>query len=82
MGAGDMKLAAMLGAFLGWQVVLVSIFVAVLLGGVLAIGLIASGLRDRKDPIPFGPFLAAGGAAGLLWGERVVRWYLSGFVAS
>jgi leader peptidase (prepilin peptidase) / N-methyltransferase len=82
MGAGDMKLGAMLGAFLGWKVVLLSIFVAVVLGGALAVALMASGLRGRKDPIPFGPFLAAGGAAGLFWGERVVRWYLGGFVAS
>jgi leader peptidase (prepilin peptidase)/N-methyltransferase len=82
MGAGDMKLGAMLGAFLGWKVVLLSIFVAVVVGGVLSVVLIASGIRGRKDPIPFGPFLAAGGAAGLFWGERVVQWYLSGFVAS
>jgi leader peptidase (prepilin peptidase)/N-methyltransferase len=82
MGAGDMKLGAMLGAFLGWKVVLLSIFAAVVAGGVLAVALMAFGIRGRKDPIPFGPFLAAGGAAGLFWGERVVRWYLSGFVAS
>jgi leader peptidase (prepilin peptidase) / N-methyltransferase len=82
MGGGDLKLGAMLGAFLGWKVVLLSVFVAVLVGGILAVALIATGVRGRKDPIPFGPFLAAGGAAGLFWGERVVRWYLSGFVAS
>jgi leader peptidase (prepilin peptidase)/N-methyltransferase len=81
MGAGDMKLGAMLGAFLGWKVVLLSVFVAVLAGGVLATLLIALGVRGRKDPIPFGPFLAAGGAAGLFWGERMVRWYLSGFAS-
>jgi leader peptidase (prepilin peptidase)/N-methyltransferase len=74
MGGGDMKLGAMLGAFLGWKVVLVAAFVAVILGGTLALALIASGKRGRKDPIPFGPFLAAGGAAGLFYGERVVRW--------
>ena len=79
MGGGDMKLGAMLGAFLGWKLVLLAIFFAVVLGGLLAVGLIASGLRGRKDPIPFGPFLAAGGAASLFWGERVVRWYLDGF---
>jgi leader peptidase (prepilin peptidase) / N-methyltransferase len=82
MGAGDMKLAAMLGAFLGWQVVLVSILMAVVVGGILAIGLMASGLRTRKDPIPFGPFLAAGGAVGLFWGERMVQWYLRAFPIS
>ena len=79
MGGGDMKLSAMLGAFLGWKVVLVAVFVAVILGGTLALALLASGKRGRKDPIPFGPFLAAGGAAGLFYGERVVRWYLGGF---
>jgi leader peptidase (prepilin peptidase)/N-methyltransferase len=82
MGGGDMKLGAMLGAFLGWKVVLLSVFFAVVGGGTLAVVLIASGLRGRKDPIPFGPFLAAGGAAGLFWGERMVLWYLSGFAAS
>jgi leader peptidase (prepilin peptidase) / N-methyltransferase len=82
MGAGDMKLAAMLGAFLGWQVVLVSILMAVVGGGLLAVGLMASGRRKRKDPIPFGPFLAGGGAAGLFWGERIVQWYLSAFPTS
>jgi leader peptidase (prepilin peptidase)/N-methyltransferase len=79
MGGGDMKLGAMLGAFLGWKVLLVAVFVAVILGGTLALALIASGKRGRKDPIPFGPFLAAGGAAGLFYGERVVRWYLGSF---
>ena len=82
MGAGDMKLAAMLGAFLGWQVVLLSILLAVVVGGALAVGLMASGLRSRKDPIPFGPFLAAGGAVGLFWGERMLGWYLSAFPTS
>jgi len=82
MGAGDMKLAAMLGAFLGWQVVLLSILLAVVVGGVLAVGLMASGLRSRKDPIPFGPFLATGGAVGLFWGERMLGWYLSVFPTS
>src|SRR5262245_5286020 len=80
MGGGDMKLGAMLGAFLGWKVALVAIFIAVVVGGVLAIVLMATGIRGRKDPIPFGPFLAAGGAIGLLWGEPLVRWYVGGFL--
>jgi len=79
MGGGDIKLAAMLGAFLGWKVLLLSLFVSALGGGILAAALMGSGLRGRKDPLPFGPFLAAGGAVGLFWGERMVRWYLSAF---
>ncbi|HET7342540.1 MAG TPA: A24 family peptidase [Methylomirabilota bacterium] len=79
MGGGDVKLAAMLGAFLGWKILLSSLFVSAVGGGILAAALIGSGLRGRKDPLPFGPFLAAGGAIGLFWGERMVRWYLSAF---
>ena len=79
MGGGDLKFGAMLGAFLGWKALLFALFVAVVSGGVLGIALLASGLRGRKDPIPFGPFLAAGGAMALFWGARVVGWYVSGF---
>lgn len=79
MGGGDMKLGAMLGAFLGWKSTLFAIFVGVILGGALALVLLASGRYGRKDPVPFGPFLALGGVVGLFWGERVVTWYLSGF---
>jgi leader peptidase (prepilin peptidase)/N-methyltransferase len=79
MGGGDMKLGAMLGAFLGWKITLLSLLVAVVLGGVMAIALLSMGTKGRKDPIPFGPFLAAGGAIGLFWGERILAWYLSGF---
>ena len=79
MGGGDLKLGAMLGAFLGWKALLFTLFSAVVLGGVVAIALLASGRRGCKDPIPFGPFLALAGAMGLFWGERVVTWYVAGF---
>ncbi len=79
MGGGDMKLGAMLGAFLGWKVTLVALFVAVAVGGALAAVLLIGGQVRRKEPIPFGPFLAFGGAIAVLWGERLVRWYVSAF---
>jgi leader peptidase (prepilin peptidase)/N-methyltransferase len=79
MGGGDRKLGAMLGAFLGWQSLLVALFVAVALGGAVAIVLLASGRLARKDAIPFGPFLAVGGAVALLWGRAIVAWYAGGF---
>jgi len=82
MGGGDMKLAAMLGAFLGWKVLFLTIFLSAVGGGILSAILMTVGVRGRKDPIPFGPFLAAGGAIGLFWGERMVQWYLSGFAGS
>lgn len=79
MGGGDLKLAAMLGAFLGWKIMLLSVLVAVLAGGVVAVLLLASGRAGRKQPIPFGPFLAAGGLVGLFWGDGLLRWYLGVF---
>ena len=68
MGGGDMKLAAMLGAFLGFKVGLFAMLTGVVLGGVVAAVLLVLGRKGRKDAIPFGPFLAVGGAAALLFG--------------
>jgi leader peptidase (prepilin peptidase)/N-methyltransferase len=79
MGGGDMKLGAMLGAFLGWKLGLLALLMAVLAGGAVAIGLLALGRKGRKEAIPFGPFLALGGAASLLWGHEILDWYLSRF---
>ena len=81
MGGGDMKLAAMLGAFLGWKLTLVALFLAVLGGGGVAVAVLSVGRKGRKDPIPFGPFLAVGGAAALLWGRSLMAWYFDVFVA-
>jgi leader peptidase (prepilin peptidase) / N-methyltransferase len=77
MGGGDMKLGAMLGAFLGWKIVLVSFLMAVLAGGLLSIVLLATTTLGRKDPIPFGPFLALAGGIGFVWGEGIMAWYLA-----
>ena len=79
MGGGDLKLGAMLGAFLGWKALLFALFVAIVLGGAIGAVLLATGRRGRKDPIPFGPFLATGGAMALFWGERGFRWGMGGF---
>jgi leader peptidase (prepilin peptidase) / N-methyltransferase len=81
MGGGDMKLAAMLGAFLGWQLTLVAVFLAVVAGGAAALAVLSAGRKGRKDAIPFGPFLAAGGAAALLWGRSLMAWYVDIFVS-
>lgn len=80
MGVGDVKLGAMLGAFLGWKLVLLSILLSVLVGGPSAAALLATGRKGRKDPVPFGPFLALGGVLSLLWGDAVIEWYLGQFL--
>ena len=61
MGGGDIKLMGMMGAFLGWDAGLLALFVGALLGSVVGIVRIASGKQKRRDPMPFGPFLAVGG---------------------
>ena len=80
MGGGDMNLGAMLGAFLGWKLGLLAVLLAVFAGGLVAMGLLALGRKGRKDPVPFGPFLALGGTVSLLWGDRLLDWYLGTFI--
>ncbi len=77
MGMGDVKLAGVLGLFLGRSVG-VAILVAVLLATAVGVAVIARvGMSEgRKTAIPFGPFLAAGGLVGLLAGPEIVHWYL------
>ena len=79
LGFGDVRLSALLGLFLGWigpPHVVVGLFLGFLLGAVVSVTLIASGLRGRKDKIPFGPFLAAGALLGVLVGNPIVRVWL------
>jgi leader peptidase (prepilin peptidase) / N-methyltransferase len=79
MGGGDVKLGAMMGAFLGYKLALLALFLAVILGGFVALSLLFTGIRGRKDPIPFGPFLATAAAVAMLWGETILTWYLRAF---
>jgi len=79
MGGGDMKLGAMMGAFLGYKLALLALFLAVILGGFVAAALLFTGIRRRKDPIPFGPFLAMAAAIAMLWGGTILTWYLRAF---
>ena len=78
MGMGDVKLSFSLGLFLGWlgwgQVFLGG-FLSFLLGALVGVGLIATGVRSRKDHVPFGPFLATGTLITILWAGPILRWY-------
>jgi len=78
MGMGDVKLAGMLGLFLGREVA-VALLVAVLVGTFVGIVVMARrGVREgRRTAIPFGPFLALGGVVALIAGPAIVDWYLS-----
>jgi leader peptidase (prepilin peptidase)/N-methyltransferase len=79
MGLGDVKLAAMLGAFLGARGLLLTVLLASLLGSILGITLILRRRGTGATALPFGSFLAPAGMAALLWGERIWSWYLGAF---
>ncbi len=75
IGGGDLPFAAMLGAFLGWRSLIVALFAAVIAGVVVGAVLRYTGRNTRGQPMPFGPFLAAGGLVGLFVGPEVYGWY-------
>ena len=76
MGGGDVKLAAMIGAFLGWRYIIISLFLGFFLGALAGIILILSKIKSREDVVPFGPFIVLGSLITLLWGEKIISWYL------
>ena len=76
MGGGDVKLAAMVGAFLGWRYIIISLFLGFFLGALAGIFLILSKIKSREDAMPFGPFIVLGSMITLLWGEKIISWYL------
>lgn len=77
MGGGDVKFVGVIGLLLGVSGTLVGLWSAVLLGGVVAIGLLVTRRKGRKDAIPFGPFLSLGAVVGLLWGQSIISAYQS-----
>jgi leader peptidase (prepilin peptidase) / N-methyltransferase len=79
MGLGDVKLAAVMGLYLG-RAVAPALLIAFAAGSLVGLALIARhGAAARKRAIPFGPFLALGGLVGLLAGQQIVDWYLGAF---
>jgi leader peptidase (prepilin peptidase)/N-methyltransferase len=79
MGMGDVKLAAVMGLYLG-RAVAPALLIGFAAGAVVGLALIArDGTAARKRTVPFGPFLALGGVVGLLAGDEIVTWYLSTF---
>ncbi|WP_228021386.1 prepilin peptidase [Vasconcelosia minhoensis] len=80
MGGGDAKLAAMLGAWLGWQGLLLSTFLAAAIGAFGGVGAIALGQLDRQRRIPFGPMLVLGALITLFYGNLLIQAYLGLFL--
>ncbi len=76
LGLGDVKLAGLLGAFLGGLGVFMTIFLAALAGSLVGLALMAAGRGSSKTALPFGTFLAPAGLLVLLYGHSLVGWYL------
>jgi leader peptidase (prepilin peptidase)/N-methyltransferase len=77
MGYGDFKLLAALGAWLGWQQLPLVILLSAATGAVVGSLLLLAGGKSRQTPIPIGPYLAAAGWIGLLWGPQLTALYLT-----
>jgi len=75
MGMGDVKLATFIGLVVGFPAVFVALFISFVTGGLVGGSLLLTGLKGRKDPVPFAPFLVAGGMVAMLYGEQIIEWY-------
>ena len=74
---GDVKMLAMIGAFLGWQLMLVTLVLASFSGSIVGVGLIASGRGGMQAALPFGTFLAVGALVAAVSGDAMLAWYVS-----
>lgn len=77
MGYGDFKLFALIGAWLGWQALPVTILLSSIVGAIIGISIMVIRGQDKNIPMPFGPFLAIAGWIALLWGNDINRAYLN-----
>lgn len=76
MGIGDIKLAGLIGVFLGLKSTFLTIWMSFIFGGIAGIFLLVSKIKGRKDAIPFGPYLVMGALASMFWGEKILKWWL------
>jgi leader peptidase (prepilin peptidase) / N-methyltransferase len=76
LGMGDVKMLAMIGAFVGWKLTLVALMMASVAGSVIGVLLIVTRRGDMKYALPFGTFLALGSAVAATVGQALLDWYL------
>lgn len=77
MGMGDVNIFLPIGLFLGWRLTLLTLFIAVIIAGIVSLILLISRIKGRKDGIPFGPFIVTGVFISFMWGNNILNWYLS-----
>ncbi len=76
MGVGDIKLAFLIGLIVGFQAVILALFMAFAIGALWAVFLLIGKVKKLKDALPFAPFLIIGFYIALFWGEKIINWYL------
>jgi leader peptidase (prepilin peptidase) / N-methyltransferase len=76
LGMGDVKMLGMIGAFLGWKLVLVTLVLSSFLGSIVGIGVLIAKKESLKYALPFGTFLAAGALVAAVGGDAILNWYL------
>jgi len=77
LGMGDVKMLGMIGAFLGWKLMLLALVLSSFLGSAVGISIVVAGKGDMKYKLPFGTFLAIGALVASLVGDQILGWYLS-----
>ena len=77
MGFGDVKLLAMMGAFIGWKLILLTIILSSFVGSIVGVSMIAAKKQERFGHIPFGPYLALGSYIAMIWGNQIIELYLN-----
>ena len=77
MGFGDVKMLAMIGAFLGWKLMLLTLVLSSFLGSLIGVSVIVLKRGDMKYALPFGTFLALGAIVAAVAGDRMLQWYFS-----
>jgi leader peptidase (prepilin peptidase)/N-methyltransferase len=77
LGMGDVKMLAMIGAFLGWKLMLLTLVLASFAGSVIGVAMMAFGRGGMKYALPFGTFLAIAAVVASVVGDRIVAWYVS-----
>ncbi|MFL0246462.1 prepilin peptidase [Candidatus Clostridium stratigraminis] len=80
MGWGDVEICLLCGVFLGLKLTAVTLFFSFIFGGIIGALLIITKKKSRKDYIPFGPYIALGAFVAMLYGEKIVAWYLGAFL--
>ncbi|MBU1019431.1 MAG: prepilin peptidase [Patescibacteria group bacterium] len=77
VGAGDIRIGALMGAVLGWQLTLVALVLSYLIGSVFSVPILITGKKQLGEKVPLGPFLVMGTFLTIFLGEKILAWYLS-----